>query len=305
MPPTRTAPRSPFNRRSTAEQVTEGIDLSGKTVLITGVNSGLGYESMRVLAKRGAHVIGAARTREKAKQACGQIVGETTPVPCELSDLASVVACAEEVERMGRPIDVLMCNAGIMALPKLTQKVGLELQFLTNHLGHFVLIQRLLGRVKEAVAGRVVLLSSMGHMRTPKGGINFDNLSGDKGYEGWHSYGQSKLANLLTSNELARRLEGSRATSNALHPGVISTNLNRYNQGIGASLIYLLAKPFERTVQQGAATQCQVAVHPDLAGVSGQYFADCNPKRPSRFGRDPKLARRLWDVSEELVKDYL
>ena len=123
-----------FNRRSTSEHVTEGLDLRGKIALITGANSGLGFESMRVLALRGAHVIGAARTLDKAREACSLVEGHTTPIACELSDLASVSACADTVHKLGCPIDVLMCNAGIMAPPKLEQKDGLELQFLTNHL---------------------------------------------------------------------------------------------------------------------------------------------------------------------------
>jgi len=294
-----------FGRRSTAEQVTDGLDLSGKTVLITGVNSGLGFEAMRVLALRGAHVIGSARTAQKARDACSQIEGETTPVACELSDLASVAACADQVRRMGMSLDVLMCNAGIMALPKLQQKDGLELQFLTNHLGHFVLIRRLLDLVEAAPAGRVVLLSSMGHQNTVRGGIDFDNLSGERGYEAWRFYGQSKLANLLTSNALARRLEGTRATSNAVHPGVIRTKLSRHTAGLVSGLISVLATPFERSVAQGAATQCYLSAHPDLDGVSGQYFADCQPARPSKHGRDPRLAERLWEVSERLAADYL
>ena len=305
MPQSRKPSRSQFNRRSTAEDVTAGIDLSGKTVVITGVNSGLGFESMRVLALRGAHVIGAARTVEKAGEACRAVEGETTPVACELSDLASVASCADVIQGMGRPVDVLLCNAGIMALPRLEQKYGLELQFLTNHLGHFVLIHRLLDRVKEADAGRVVIVSSDGHQLTPKGGIDFDNLSGDAGYSSWRFYGQSKLANVLTSNELARQVEGSRMTSNALHPGVIRTNLIRHGSGIVASLISAFSRPFERSLSQGAATQCYVAVHPDLEGVGGHYFSNSNPARPSRLGLDANLARRLWDVSEQLVADYL
>lgn len=164
------APRSRFGRRSTAEEVTEGVDLTGKTVLITGVNSGLGFESMRVLAARGAHVIGAARTKEKAQEACARVEGKTTAVVCELSDMESVVRCADEVVAMNTPIDILMCNAGIMALAELQTKYGIEMQFLTNHLGHFVLVNRLLERVVEyaAEAGRVVMLSSMGLSRVRK-----------------------------------------------------------------------------------------------------------------------------------------
>jgi len=297
--------KSGFNRRSTAEQVTEGVDLSGKTALITGVNSGLGFESMRVLAMRGAHVIGAARTMAKAEQACAEIDGQTTPVACELSDLDSVAACADAVAAMRMPIDILMCNAGIMALKNLEQVNGIEMQFATNHLGHFVLINRLLDQVKQAEAGRVVILSSLGHMQSGKLGIDFDNLSGDKGYNPWQFYGQSKLANLLCAKELARQLEGIGVTVNSVHPGVIKTNLGRNTGGPFSGVIQFFAKAFERTVAQGAATQCYVAANPGVATTSGEYFADCNIAKPAAHGRDAALAEKLWQVSMELTKDYL
>jgi len=298
-------PRSDFTRRSTAEQVTADVDLRGKTVLITGCNSGLGFETMRVLVKRGAHVIGVARTRKKAEDARAEVGAEVTPVACDLSDLDSVVACSEEVAALGQPIDVLMCNAGIMALPKLQQKYGLEMQFLTNHLAHFILVSRLLDRVKQARAGRVVMVSSLGHLTSVPGGINFSNLSGDQGYTPFTFYGQSKLANLLMSNELARRLEGSTTTSNAIHPGIIMTPLMRNLGDIRANMTKLISWPFSRNVQQGAATQCYVATAPALEGVSGRYFADCNPATMSFHGKNPDLARRLWSVSEDLAGKYL
>jgi WW domain-containing oxidoreductase len=299
--------RSGFDRRSTAEQVTDGIDLSGKTALITGVNSGLGFESMRVLSERGAHVIGAARTIEKARKACAQVKGQTTPVACELSDFDAVIACAETVQALDLPLDILMCNAGIMALPELEQCYGYEMQFVTNHLGHFLLIRHLLEQVKAASAGRVVLLSSAAHMMTPKGGIAFDNLTGENGYRGWSFYGQSKLANLLTALELTARLEGSSATANAVHPGVISTNLGRYmdDGGVRAKVTNSMVNLFGKNIAQGAATQCYVATNPDLEGISGRYFADCNIARSTRFGRDRKLAARLWQESEEILEYYL
>jgi len=300
-----TLPRSHFTRRSTAEEVTADIDLRGKTVLITGCNSGLGFESMRVLVKRGAHIIGAARTRQKAEDAGSEVGAKITPVACELSDLDSVVACTREVEALDRPVDILICNAGIMAPPELQQKYGLEMQFLTNHLGHFVLVNRLLERVKQAAAGRVVMVSSLGHLTSVPGGINFDNLSGEQGYVPFTFYGQSKLANLLMSNELARRLQGSRATSNAIHPGIIMTPLMRNLGNIRGTVSKLFSWPFSRNVQQGAATQCYAATAPSLAGVSGHYFADCNPATMSFHGKNPELARRLWSVSEDLAGEYL
>ena len=298
-------PKSRFTRRSTAGQVTDGLDLQGKNILITGCNSGLGLESMRVMAERGAHVIGVARTREKAAAAAAGIGASITPVACDLSEPGSVVACAEEVQTLRQPIDVLMCNAGIMALPTLQQKHGVEMQFLTNHLGHFVLVNRLLDRVRQAPAGRVVLVSSLAHYTSVPGGIGFDNLDGSRSYNGWTFYGQSKLANLLMSNELARRLSGSPATSNAIHPGIIHTPLMR-NVGSLRSLVGRIASwPVSRSVEQGAATQCYVATAPALEGVSGRYFVDCNPARTSIHARDPDLAARLWAVSEELAADYL
>ncbi len=300
-----TTPKSRFNRRSTAEQVTEGANLSGKNVLITGVNSGLGLESMRVLALRGAHIIGAARDKDKARRASDGLEGEFTPIACELSDLDSVSRCADEVAAMDIPVDVIMCNAGIMAPAKLEQRYGLEMQFLTNHIGHFVLVNRLLEPLKRATAARVVMLSSLGHTQAPKGGIDFDNLSGERGYHPWKCYGQSKLANLLFSNELARRLEGSTVTSNAVHPGVIRTNLGRDAGGLFSTFVGFTARLVERSVAQGAACQCYVATQPSLKSTSGNYFADCKVAKTSRYGKDKALAQRLWQVSEELAKDYL
>ena len=298
-------PRSHFSRRSTAEQVTAGLDLHGKNILITGCNSGLGLESMRVLARRGAHVIGAARNREKAEAAAAGVGASITPVACELSDLGSVAACADEVRALQQPIDVLICNAGIMGLPRLQQKHGVEMQFLTNHLGHFVLVNRLLDRVLQAPAGRVVMVSSLAHYTSVPGGIDFDNLSGEKRYDGFTFYGQSKLANLLMSNELARRLAGGPATCNAIHPGIIHTPLMRNIGSLRALLGRVISWPVSRSVEQGAATQCYVAAAPALEGVSGCYFADCNPALTGIHARDPELAARLWTVSEELAAGYL
>jgi WW domain-containing oxidoreductase len=298
-------PRSPHTRRATAEEVTRGIDLNGKTILITGCNSGLGFETMRVLAGRGATIIGAARTKKKAREAGAKVHGNVIPVACELSDLDNVAACTDEIRAMNKPIDALICNAGIMALPELQQKYGLEMQFLTNHLGHFVLVKRLLDQVKEAPAGRIVMVSSLGHHTTVAGGINFDNLSGEKRYVPFMFYGQSKLANLLMSNELARRLQGSRATSNAIHPGIIKTALGRNIGSLRMALTGLLSWPVSRSVEQGAATQCYVATSPALEKVSGYYFADCNPARMSAHAQDPEMAARLWEVSEKLAAGYL
>ena len=298
-------PLSPFGADSTAEEVTQGIDLAGKTALITGCNAGLGLETMRVLAMRGAHVIGAARTTEKAETACASVKGQTSPAVLELTDFDSVVACGDAVRAMGRPLDMLILNAGIMALPELEQVNGLERHFVVNHLGHFVLTNRVIDLVEAAPQGRVVVLSSWGYNWAPESGIEFDNLSGEENYEPNRAYGQSKLANGLFSLELARRLEGTGTTSNSVHPGIINTELGRHMSRGMRLMADLFGWAFMKSVEAGAATTCYVATAPQLAGVTGHYFSDCNAEIPGPRMRDQAMAERLWQVSEELTRDYL
>jgi WW domain-containing oxidoreductase len=290
---------SGFGYGSTAEQVTEGLSLEGKTMLVTGCNSGLGQEAMRVLALRGVRVVGTARTSEKAKVACEAVTGQTVPLACELSDPVSVRACVEAVHRADIKLDAIICNAGIMALPKLQKAHGYELQFFTNHIGHFILVTGLLERLADA--GRVVMLSSGAHTSAPKEGIQFDNLDGSKGYGGWQNYGQSKIANILFAKELARRFTGTKKTANAVHPGVIRTNLARHMNPMVSFLFDIFGALGLKNVAQGAATEVYVATSPTLANVSGQYFADCNVTTPRRDANDEALAKRLWEVSETIV----
>src|SRR5574342_1009808 len=279
---------SGFGYGSTAEQGTAGLSLRGKTVLVTGCNSGLGQEAMRVLTLRGARVVGTARTLDKARAACGAVGGDTVPLACELSDPRSVRACVEAVKRAGLRLDVLVCNAGIMVLPKLAQAYGVELQLFTNHLGHFMLVTGLLDQLVDD--GRVVMLSSDAHNMAPREGIEFDNLSGERGYQGWRAYGQSKMANLLVAKELARHVAGSKRTANAVHPGVIRTNLGRHMNPV-AQLVFGTVGPLVlKSVPQGAATEVYVATHPTVASTSGAYFADCNVAKPRPNAEDPALA---------------
>jgi WW domain-containing oxidoreductase len=294
-------PRGPsgFGYGSTAEEVTEGLSLHGRTMLVTGCTSGLGLETMRVLARRGARVLGTARTIEKARAACEAVGGEAVPLACELSDPASVRGCVEAVVRRGDRLDALICNAGVMALPRREQAHGVELQLFTNHVGHFLLVTGLLDRLADH--GRVVMLSSSAHQMAPPEGIRFDDLAAERDYSPWKHYGQSKLANLLFAKELARRLTGTGRTANAVHPGVIKTNLGRHMPGF-ANLVFGLVGPLVlKSVAQGAATQVYVAAHPALAGTSGAYLADCNVATPRADADDPALARRLWAVTEEVV----
>jgi len=296
-----------FDEHSTAEQVTAGLDLTGKTALVTGATSGLGLETMRVLALRGAHVIGTGRTLEKAREACASVPGKTTPVALELERFETVAAAADQVRALGLPIDMLVCNAGIMALPKLEQVYGLEKHFVVNHLGHFILANRLLPQVKAAPQGRVVVVSSYGYVWAPPAGIEFDNLDGARGYEPNRMYGQSKLANALFAFELSRRLEGTGATSNAVHPGIINTNLGRHYEAWKRVSARLIGWTFMKSVEEGAATSCYVATAPALASIGGAYFEDCNPVVPvaGKHMDEVALAGRLWTSSEELTAQYL
>ena len=293
-------PASGFGKRSTAEDVTAGMDLSGKTALVTGCNSGLGLETLRVLALRGAHVIGAARTLEKAQEACAGVEGKTTPLAVELTDLPGIVAAAGQVADMGVPLDMLILNAGIMQLPELQLVHGVERQFAVNHIGHFLLTLRLLDTIVAADAGRVVVVSSGAHRWAPQG-IRFDNLDGSQDYDPREAYGVSKTANGLFSRELARRLSATKATSNSLHPGVIPTNLSRHLP----QRDYDMSNPMFKTIPEGAATQCYVATSPEIAGVTGYYYDDCNPAVPNEHMQDDAMAAKLWAFSEELVADYL
>ncbi len=284
-----------FGATSTAEEVTEGLDLSGDTWLITGCNSGLGYETARVLGKRGARIIGLARTEAKAAEALAALGVEGWPVECELSNLDSVRSAVEIVRALGK-LDGIMANAGIMALPELEQVDGYERQFYTNHIGHFALVTGLLDRLM--LKGRVVILSSGAH-HFAKEGLELDNLSGEDDYDPWRMYGRSKLANILFARSLATRFAGSERTANSVHPGVIATNLGRHVPDKEA--MYERLKPMLKTVEQGAATQCYVAVHPDNAGITGEYFADCAVAETIPAGQDDSLAEALWRRSKSIV----
>lgn len=296
-------PKGPngFGYGSTAEEVTAGISLSGKTVLVTGSNSGLGLETVRVLAMRGAHVIATARTAAKAKAALAPMSGgDRTAIGCELADPGSVLDCVARVKELGRRLDAVILNAGIMMLPKLEQVLGYERQFFTNHIGHFILTTGLLDMLIEDA--RVVVLSSSAHANAPKEGIQFDNLSGETGYQPMIAYGQSKFANLLFAKELARRFMGTKKTANAVHPGPILTNLSRHLNPVLVAVAGTITNPLVlKSIPEGAATQCYVAVNPGAAQISGKYFKDCNVAEPRADANDPELAKKLWERSEEIV----
>ncbi len=288
-----------FGYASTAEEVTAGVDLTGKSILITGVNSGIGEESARVLHLRGARILGSARSADKAEGACKRFGDDAVPLTCELSDPASIRTCVAHVKALGIRLDVIMCNAGVMNLPEREVVHGQERQFFTNHVGHFMLVTGLLDTLADD--GRVVMLSSTAHFGAPREGICFDDLSLSRSYNPRRAYGQSKLANLLFARALAKRFEGSHRTANAVHPGVIATNLTRHMSKTVNALVPLVSALAMKSIPQGAATQCYVAAHPDAARINGEYWADVNVARSSKNGRDLAMAERLWEVTEEIV----
>ena len=300
---TRLKPVGPtgFGADSTAEQVTEGLSLNGKNILVTGCTSGLGKETCRILSMRGARILGTARTQEGADRACAGFSNKATGFACDLSDPASVRMCTAKIKEAGYRLDAIICNAGIMATPTLQKAYGYELQFFTNHIGHFMLVTDLLDNLAEE--GRVVVVSSSYHRLAPRGGISFDNLTGQRGYNPWIAYGQSKMANILFANELQRRFSGSKKAAYSAHPGVIPTNLARNTGSVPQSFLGMLAPLFLKTIPQGAATQVFAAVHPAAKSLAGRYLLDCNAATLGKRARNPELARNLWEVSERIVKE--
>ncbi|KAL1822627.1 hypothetical protein DCAR_0310452 [Daucus carota subsp. sativus] len=303
---------SGFGSASTAEQVTDGIDASNLTAIITGGASGIGFETARVLALRRAHVVIATRNVEAANEAKQLILKEqenarVDVLKLDLCSIKSVRAFADSFKALNLPLNILINNAGIMFCPYKLSEDGIEIQFATNHLGHFLLTNLLLDKMKETakstgVEGRIVNLSSIAHQHTYSEGILFEKLNDEKSYSDKKAYGQSKLANVLHANELSRRLqaEGANITVNSVHPGLIMTNLFKYSTVL-FKILKMVTPLIWKNVPQGASTTCYVALHPNLKGVSGKYYQDCNEWQPSKFATDEKLAKKLWDFSNKLV----
>ena len=304
----RRLPVGPGCAEATADEISAGLDLTGQVALVTGCNSGLGFETLRVLAARGAHVIGTGRTLEKAQVACDSVAGETTPVVLELSDLTSVADCAATVRAMNLPLDMLVLNAGINTFGELELVDGIEKIFMVNFLGHFLLVQHLLPIMRDAGRGRIVHVSSRSAYRqAPAVGIDFDNLRGEGEFDAGEAYGRSKLANALFSLELARRLEGSGVTSNAVHPGLVQTNIARTAPALMRSAFEWFGGVIAKSPAEGAATQVYVATNAALDGVSGAFFEDCNPVTVSGDHHldNVEMAARLWATAEGMTADYL
>lgn len=281
--------------------------LDGKTVLITGANIGIGKETAQDLARRGARVIMACRDMDKASEVAEEIRqktgnGNVVIKKLDLASLESVRHLAEEIQHEEERLDLLINNAGIMMCPKWKTEDGFEMQFGVNHLGHFLLTNSLLDLLKKSSPSRVVNVSSLAH---EKGQIHFDDINLDKDYDPYKSYRQSKLANVLFTRELARRLQGTGVTANSLHPGVVRTALGRHIMPTIAVWRRIIFAPFIlllfKTPWQGAQTTIHCAVAEELEHTSGLYFSDCAPKKVASQATDDEAARRLWELSAQMV----
>jgi len=276
--------------------------MAGKTVLITGGTSGIGRATAAGLAAMGARVAIAGRDRERAEQAARGIrTANDAQVHVFIADLASqseVRRLADEVREAFPRLDVLINNVGGYWNTRHVTADGLERTFALNHLAPFLLTDLLLERLKAAGSARVVTVASGAHAT---GRIDFDDLQGERSYSGARAYSQSKLANVLFTYELARNLQATSVTANALHPGVVRTSFGAEDPGGVQRLLFPFIRPFMKTPAQGAATSIHLASSPDLEQVTGKYFANSTPKRSAKRSYDEAAAERLWQVSAELV----
>src|SRR5262245_25240727 len=306
-----------FGFQSTASEVVAGLDLSHVSAIVTGASGGLGAESARALAERGARVTLTARDvakGEKAAEAIRKSTGNAKidVMELELMSLGSVRAFAKQYAARHGTLNVLLCNAGVMACPLARNENGWESQFATNHVGHFLLAGLLQPLLVASAPSRVVSVSSRGHRFSP---VVFDDIQFERRpYDKWAAYSQAKTANVLFAVELDRRLASRGVRANALHPGGIVTELGRHLTQDDIKELMSRApggKMEWTTPEQGAATSVWAATAPELEGKGGLYLDDCqiarertSPDDPSgyeAYARDPAAARRLWTVSEQLV----
>jgi len=282
--------------------------LDGKTVVVTGANAGIGKICSLEFSRRGAKVVLLCRSLERGEAAAKEIrmetQGEVIVHKMDLSSLTSVRTCAKQLGNSLERIDILLNNAGIMACPKGFTEDGFEKQIGTNHFGHFLLTNLLMPLIKRAAPGaRIVNVSSLAHTQ---GAMQWDDINFERSkYSPVVAYAQSKLANVLFTRELARKVEGSGVTAYALHPGVIATDLyanlgNSY--GIFGSCFNAVSKPFMKTVESGAQTSLYCCLEESLTRESGKYYSDVREKQPAVQATSDEDAKRLWQISEKLTK---
>jgi NAD(P)-dependent dehydrogenase (short-subunit alcohol dehydrogenase family) len=309
---------SGFGWASTTDEVLEGKDLSGTSVFITGANSGLGQETARAMAAKGAHVIMAGRDQAKLDEAVAAIraahpKAQLETITVDLTSLENIRAAASRARQRFSKIDILINNAGVMATPFTHTHDGFEMQFGTNHLGHFALTAELMPLIERGTTKRIVNLSSRGHHMGP---VNFDDPHfAERPYDPWASYGQSKTANILFTVGLEARFAVLDIHAYAVHPGGIETNLGRHmTQDMRDALMKRVTTSDSgfawKTIPQGAATTCWAATAPELEGQGGVYCEDCHVAEqddtPTKGGvrsyaLNPSYAEQLWALSEELT----
>ena len=273
--------------------------MQGKNVLVTGATNGIGLAAGEALAALGASVAIVGRSANKTRIAAAQISAASKGATvatfvADLSSQASVRALAAEVLACHPRLDVLVNNAGAMHGTRQLTKDGIELTWAVNHLAPFLLTTLLLDRLKASAPARIITTASGAHQGAR---IPFEDLNAERSYRGFGRYGETKLANILFTSELARRLEGSGVTANCYHPGLVATGFNR-NNGLLMDLGMTALKLVARSPQTGADTLVWLATSPDVADVSGKYFLDREQKPPSPEGQDMATARRLWEISE-------
>jgi NAD(P)-dependent dehydrogenase (short-subunit alcohol dehydrogenase family) len=281
---------------------TAGEQLQGKHCMITGASSGLGRVTALELARMGAQLTLVCRNRSRGEDAIAEIREKTgnrtvTLMLADLSVQQSIRDLAAGFIDRGEPLHVLVNNAGLFNLKRELTADGVETVFAVNHLSYFMLTLLLLDRIRQSAPARIVNVASAAHQHRT---INFDDLGGERRYPSMRIYGQSKLANVLFTYELARRLEGSGVTVNCAHPGAVATGLGA-NNGALAKLLMPVIGLFMRSPEQGAATQIYLASSPEVEGISGKYFVDCKPALSSSESYDTAVARRLWEVSTRMT----
>uniref|UniRef100_M4EFZ3 3-oxoacyl-[acyl-carrier-protein] reductase n=1 Tax=Brassica campestris TaxID=3711 RepID=M4EFZ3_BRACM len=305
---------SGFGSRSTAEYVTVNCDLRSLTAIITGATSGIGAETARVLAKRGARLVIPARSLKTAEETKSRILSEFPDAEIivmhlDLSSLASVRRFVADFESLHLPLNILINNAGKYAHKHAISEDGVEMTFATNYLGHFLLTKLLLKNMIETAAqtgvqGRIVNVTSVIHSWFSGDMLQYlADISRNNSYDATRAYALSKLANVLHTIELSRILHkmDANVTANCVHPGIVRTRLTRDREGLITDLVFFLTSKLLKSVPQAAATTCYVATSPRLRNVCGKYFSDCNEARTSKLGSCGVKAQRLWTASELLV----
>ncbi|XP_061777616.1 retinol dehydrogenase 12, like [Nerophis ophidion] len=276
--------------------------LEGKTVLITGANTGIGKETAVDLAGRGAKIIMACRDMEKAQAATKEVIERSgnDNVVCmklDLADSKSITEFAQAINQGEPKLNILINNAGVMVCPYGKTADGFEMQIGINHMGHVLLTYLLLDLIKRSAPARIVTVSSMAHSW---GTIKLDDINSEKHYDKQKAYAQSKLANVLFTRSLAKRLQGTGVTAYSLHPGVVQTDLWRHLNGPQRFMMKLVS-PFTKSSEKGAKTTIYCAVDPALENESGGYYSDCAPANCSAEGKDDALAQKLWELSCQML----